>query len=206
MTITKTAGKRDIYSALLTDLASGDILPGQRLGEETLAVRWKVSRWPVRDALIRLESEGIVERRPSSGTYVREVSAKELDELHELRAAVEGLVIQKVVKIATENELDELESLARAADEQYRGRDVEKIIDHEMRFHLRLSEIADMRHAMRVINIQYLLAYCFRMIVKANITEPIGCYHIEIVNALRTRDAARCDSLLKQHFGVSESL
>lgn len=203
MTISRKAGKTDVYSALLSELASGTIQPGQRLGEDSLAARWNVSRWPVRDALIRLESEGVVERLPSSGTYVREVDAKELDELHELRAAVEGLVIRKVVKIASESDLDELKSLAIAADREMQ--DVEQIIDQEMRFHLRLSEIADMRHAMRVINIQYLLAYCYHMVVRTDNSGPFGCYHVEIVEALRSRDAKRCEELIKQHFGVVDA-
>lgn len=197
--------KTDIYSAFLKDLASGAIEPGDRLGEESLAARWNVSRLPVRDALIRLEAEGLVERLPNVGTYVRQINVQEVEELYELRAALEGVVVRHVATKATDKQLEELEKLARKADSMCRGGDSNKIIEYEMRFHQRLCEIANMRHALRLIRMQYLWQRCFRLALSITGGGPTDT-HLVLVNELRTRHADRCEKLIKKQYELSRRI
>jgi DNA-binding GntR family transcriptional regulator len=78
----------DVYEQLRRDLRSGRIAGWERLSEEPLAVRFGVSRTPVREALTRLASEGLIERR-NGGLYMALPSFKELSGLYELRVTLE---------------------------------------------------------------------------------------------------------------------
>src|SRR5688572_5024577 len=98
----------DIYSALLADLASGALAPGQPVSAEKRCRRWITSCVPVGEALIRLEIDGVIERRNCVGTFVRRVDAEEISELYTLRSAVEQAVVRRVAEVATDRQLKEL--------------------------------------------------------------------------------------------------
>lgn len=194
----RTSGNSDIYSRFLRELADGTIKPGDRLGEPTLAARWNVSRPPVRDALIRLACEGIVERHPRSGTYVRRFDQDEIRELYTLRGLIEVFVIGQVAGVVTNAQLDELEKLAAEADACDRQiMSAEEIIRRETSFHLRLCEIANLRHTMRLLNIQHLLLRTLQISAQQQPAYPIQA-HRDVVDALRTRDVAHCEAVVRE--------
>lgn len=193
-------GKTDIYSQFLQALATGAIRPGQRVGEVSLAARWGVSRLPVRDALIRLEAEGLVERRKQSGTYVKQASFDELMEMQTLRAVIEAWVARQVAEVVTEAQLKELERLAEKVDTTRYGEKIETIIDRESKFHLRLCEIAGLRYTMRMLNLQYLFARSFHLTVEKTGGGPTKHLHRDLVTALRTRDGDRCEAFIKNNY------
>src|SRR5689334_8813336 len=77
-------------------IQSGHYPPGARLVERTLARQLSVSHIPIREALTRLEKEGIVVRHPRRGARVAELSPRLLDEISTLRAVLEGFVARRV--------------------------------------------------------------------------------------------------------------
>jgi GntR family transcriptional regulator, rspAB operon transcriptional repressor len=81
--------KGEAYHRLRSILLGGEIRPGQRLSHRTLAKDLGLSRSPVREALLALEAEGIIEHRPQSGVYLRDVSPQELEELYDMRELIE---------------------------------------------------------------------------------------------------------------------
>ncbi|MEV6277481.1 GntR family transcriptional regulator [Nocardia sp. NPDC051832] len=85
-----------VYDAMRRDLAAGTIVPTERLREERLAEIYGVSRTPVREALARLQADGLVERQ-SDGLYPYRPRLGELDQLYELRILLETRGIQRVV-------------------------------------------------------------------------------------------------------------
>ncbi len=85
-----------VYVALRTDLMNGAFSPFKRLGEERLAARYQVSRTPVREALKRLTSDGLVDKR-DGGLYVHVPSFKELTNLYELRVTLEQQGIVRAI-------------------------------------------------------------------------------------------------------------
>lgn len=84
-----------VYHSLHRDLAGGIFVPTERLGEERLAEIYGVSRTPVREALARLQADGLIERR-SDGLYPYRPRLDELDHLYELRIVLEARGIQRV--------------------------------------------------------------------------------------------------------------
>ncbi|WP_280510397.1 GntR family transcriptional regulator, partial [Nocardia farcinica] len=86
-----------VYHRLRHDLATGAVVPTERLGEERLAEAYGVSRTPVREALTRLQADGLVERH-ADGLYPYRPRLEELDDLYELRVTLEAWGIHRVLE------------------------------------------------------------------------------------------------------------
>ncbi|WP_223420812.1 GntR family transcriptional regulator [Tateyamaria pelophila] len=99
------------YIRLLTAIRSGDFKPGDRLRETDVATRLSLSRTPVREALRRLEADGIVEHRPRLGAVIRQLSHTELVELYEMRSVLERTAAEMAAKHAASAEIHALDDL-----------------------------------------------------------------------------------------------
>jgi DNA-binding GntR family transcriptional regulator len=91
----------DAYSEIRSFLLDGDVQPGQRLSHRLLAKELNLSRSPVREALLRLEAEGLIEHRPQSGAYLREITPRDLRELYEIREILEPHAAEQAARLAT---------------------------------------------------------------------------------------------------------
>ena len=105
------------YNALLKAISDGTLKPGDRLREVEVSNLLNLSRTPIREALRRLESEGIVEHQPRIGAAVRKLSHTEIVELYEMRVVLEKTGAEMAAKHASDAEIDTLEDLKRG----YRG-------------------------------------------------------------------------------------
>lgn len=99
------------YDALIESIRSGVFQPGDRLREEDVGDRLNLSRTPVREALRRLEADGIIEHRPRLGAVVRRLNHAETVELYEMRVVLERTAAEMAAKHGTEAEFDTLDSL-----------------------------------------------------------------------------------------------
>lgn len=87
----KQSVSEEIYSEIKRALIKGDLEPGQKISEPELALRFRASRSPIREALVRLEHEGFVERTPNGRIRVVALDVDDLEQLYVLRASIEGL-------------------------------------------------------------------------------------------------------------------
>ena len=108
---TKHSSGEQAYQALLGEIRMGHFRPGDRLREEDVADRLNLSRTPVREALRRLESDGVVEHRPRVGAVIRSLSHAELVELYEMRMVLERTAAEMAAKHGAVAEFDALEAL-----------------------------------------------------------------------------------------------
>jgi len=109
--------KDHAYAAIKDAILSMQLEPGQPLVEEELARQLGISKTPVRDALQELEREGFVTRVLFKGTYVSEITARDAEEIFQLRAVLEGLAARLATPRLTAEELAQAEELLDAADE-----------------------------------------------------------------------------------------
>jgi len=99
------------YQYIRERLSSGDLLPGKRLVNRTLAEAIGVSVIPVREAINRLASEGLVEHVPGAGAFVRKPNRQDLDDLYVLRDALESCAAAEAARRITDSELQELQGI-----------------------------------------------------------------------------------------------
>ena len=102
------------YARLLEAIRTGAFVPGDRLRETDVAARLDLSRTPVREALRRLEADGIVEHRPRLGAIIRRLSHGELVELYEMRSVLERTAAGMAAKHASAPEIAALRDLNAA--------------------------------------------------------------------------------------------
>ena len=104
----------DVYEQLLSAILSGEIVPGERLIQETIASQIDVSRTPVREAILRLEREGVLEATGRGGFQIREISEKEIQDLYLAREAVEGFAAKLLAGALSQEQAQTIETAVRS--------------------------------------------------------------------------------------------
>ena len=104
----------DVYEQILSAILSGEIVPGERLIQETIASQIDVSRTPVREAFLRLEREGVLEATGRGGFQIREITEKEIQDLYLAREAVEGFAAKLLAGALSQEQAQNIETAVRS--------------------------------------------------------------------------------------------
>jgi len=204
----KTSTKNDlpiretVYRYLKSAVLAGDFDPGEKLTEENLAKRLKVSRTPVREALHKLESEGLIKPRKKRGFVASRDSKEEVEELLELRAVLEGYTLRLISERISEETLEELHGLIEKAEDALRRNRIDEVFRWNTRFHDRLHELVWDRHRLHdlIVNMRkYVLRYR-----KDTLQYPDGGKravegHRKILLALKLREPELCERIMRDH-------
>ncbi|GAA2563870.1 GntR family transcriptional regulator [Pseudonocardia hydrocarbonoxydans] len=175
----------------------GEFAAGARLGEVELAERLGVSRTPVREALARLASEGLVEIVPNRGARVSSWTVAELEEVFDLRAALEPRLTALAVPNATPADLDDLDDLARRMVRA----DLDDLVGLNRAFHGRLVALADhpaMAGALAGAIHAPIVLRNFHAYDDASLRRSLA-HHVEIVAAARAGDPAWAQAVMTAH-------
>lgn len=127
---------REVVSEALREaIVAGILQPGERLMEIQLAEELGVSRTPVREAIRKLELEGFVVMVPRRGTYVADLSIKDINEVYEIRTSLDVLAAGLAAERITEEELEQMERLLVEIGEYMDKEDIERIVEVDTKFH-----------------------------------------------------------------------
>ncbi len=191
------------YDKLLDSLRSGVYAPGDRLREEEVSEALGLSRTPVREALRRLESDGIVEHRPRIGALIRSLSYTEVVELYEMRLVLERTAAEMAAKHGTEAEFDTLDALNDRIEAERDNPAIGASINQD--FHRCLYLAARNRfllEAARALNNSLLLLGPTTYTDEARI-DVVVRQHRSIVTALRDGDAEAAGAAAEAHLQTS---
>ena len=190
------------YEYLKASVLSGHFTPGERLTEEHLAKKLGVSRTPIREALHKLESEGLIKLLETRGFIVYRDSKDEVRELFELRAILEGYALRVISERISDEDLDRLEGLiTRAEDALRRGR-MEEVFKWNTKFHDTLHGIVIDRERLYrlLVNIRkYVLRYRRDTLHYPDGGKRAIDGHRKILLALRLRDHDLCERMMRDH-------
>ena len=201
-------GARPSYRASVADalraaLVAGELRPGEVYSAPSLAARFGVSATPVREAMLDLVKEGMVDPVPNKGFRVTTVSERQLDEYTHIRSLIE---IPTTVGLAATADPAALEALRKDAEDSVAAADSGDLIAHveaDRRFHLGLLALAGNEHLVEVVGdlrkrsrLYGLTALAERGLLKSTAEE-----HLEILDALLARDAERVRSVMTRHLG-----
>jgi DNA-binding GntR family transcriptional regulator len=196
-----------IYEELSERILRWDYLPGHRLTEEGLCAEFSVSRSPVREALNTLVESGLIEKRPRQGYQVRLLDFKEIDELYDVRTALEDFVIMKLCRADMElKKLDDLMAYWTDLLEGLPGTAV-KVPAADEKFHETLCGLIGNRtlaKALKGIDRQ------IHFVRLADITSPervlATCReHIELLGAIMEKDRDRAIIALRMNIEGGKS-
>lgn len=192
-----------IASRLRDAILAGYFGPGEQLREEPLARSMGVSRGPVREALLRLEREGLVVVRRNRGAFVAQLSSQDLEEVYTLRVAIERLAVQRVARLATEAQLDELQAVVDTmAAHDARGVTEQEAADLDLRFHdlvYLASQHRRLNESWGNLRPQVHILLLNRNVAREDFREFLVRGHQWIVDALRGRDEERAVATVEDH-------
>ena len=192
-----------IASRLRDAILAGYFGPGEQLREEPLARSMGVSRGPVREALLRLEREGLVVVRRNRGAFVAQLSARDLEEVYTLRLAIERLAMQRVVRRASVEQVAELQAVVdQMTAASVRGISEQEAADFDLRFHDLIYAASDHRRLSEVwanLRPQVHILLLNRNVARGDFREFLVMGHQWIVDSLRDRDEDRATRAIEDH-------
>ncbi len=124
-----------VFHTLRKAILRGNLEPGERLREIHLADKLGVSRTPIREAIRKLELEGLVVMIPRKGAVVAEITEKSLRDVLEVRRALEALAVRLACEKILDSEVEELKVAARAFEETLKTGDVTAFAEADVKFH-----------------------------------------------------------------------
>lgn len=190
-----------VRRAVLADILSGVLVPGAPLDEVVLAEQHSVSRTPVREALRRLQSDGLLESGPRRQLLVVDVSPEHRREVTTLRVALEGAATTAACELRGEDDLDRLDLLLLKQRRAAEAGDAEQFLRLDEEFHLALAAAARMPTLSRMLGQLGAFVRLGRLGEVTTIPHMLGLVseHEELVSLLRARKAGRLRSTLATH-------
>lgn len=196
------------FFRLRKEIVEGDILAGMKLSEIELSTKYAVSRAVIREAINRLESCNLVERKPNVGARVVSLSPEGLIELYQVREALEGMAARLAANNMSETEITELQALLNSQSESIKSTARYYQEAGDLDFHYRIILGSKNNHLISMlVNGLYHLVRMYR--VQLGMTGPrissAFDEHKHIVRAISNRDAELAEMLMRRHIMYSKN-
>jgi DNA-binding GntR family transcriptional regulator len=190
-------------------IIDGRLPPGRRLKEEELARELGISRTPVREALLMLHAEGLVDVAPNRGAAVRSHSVEDLDDLYQLRAVLEGYSTRRAATRLTEDDVSSLRESCERFDELLAtGAEMGALVKENLVFHQTILEGAGSARLTSMVRQVIELPLVYRSYVWYSPEQQriSAHYHAQITRALEARDGERAELVMKEHIFEARDL
>jgi DNA-binding GntR family transcriptional regulator len=190
-----------VRDAILAEIASGQLAPGERIIQEPLAKTLGVSRQPVQQALLLLRNLGVLREAPGRGLVVSALVPDEVRHMYDMRAVIEGLACRLAAEHSAERAAKQGPALIDAGRKAVASGSVAKLVAADMRFHAFLYELSGnplvapamathWTHTQRVMG---------EVLVRDETPRDIWDQHEAILEAITAGQAARAESLARKH-------
>jgi DNA-binding GntR family transcriptional regulator len=185
-------------------IVSGALEPGSRLSEQALAASLGVSRGPLREAIRRLEGRKLLQRIPNIGVRVAELSLKDLNEILQIREALEGMAAALAAQNMTDAEIAGLKSLLEKHGQQKSVQEGKGYYQESKDFDFHFRIVSGARNArmseMLMGDLYYLLRiYRYKSSTKPGRAKKALQEHVDIVEAIAARDPVRAEQTMRAH-------
>jgi DNA-binding GntR family transcriptional regulator len=190
-----------VYQILLKTIVSGQIAPGAQLRPDAIARQLEVSTTPVREAMHRLENDGLAVKHSYQGWFVREHTKEEIRELYELRVALECLSVELACQRVTEDEIEWLRRHQTAGESALAAGDMDAYRMYNRDLHAAIIRAARNSYLSGIMGqlqsqSEMLIARTIRIIGR-----PLRAIkeHQRLIELIAARDAAEAGRLMSQH-------
>lgn len=199
------------YKSLRTALLDGKFAVGERIFEAEVAEQLGVSRVPVREAVRRLQQDGLLEVRPRSGIYVTSVPADEADDIYRIRAALEGAAASLAAERITSSELAHLRNLLqreRDSKGNGRSRSSSQVVVRADEFHRAVHVYARSPRLYELLELIYAQVMQFRAITLSMPGRADAAIHghQRLYEALSKHDADAAEQVMRDHIDSARRL
>lgn len=190
-----------VFNTLRRAILMGELKPGERLMEIQLAKRLGVSRTPVREAIRKLELEGLVLMIPRRGAIVAEITVKDLEDVLEVRNALEELAVRKACMRITEEELRDLKRISGEFRHSLEAGDLIACVEKDMAFHEVIYKAAgNGRLLQMLLNLrEQMYRYRMEYMKDKRMHHLLVEEHDTIRRALKKRDVEKAANAMRTH-------
>ena len=197
-----------IYEGLRTAIITGIIPMGERINEKSYATTLNVSRTPIREALHRMQEEDIVRYVPNFGIMTTQFSQKDVEEIYQIRHALEVVAAKSAAKLLNEERSQRMENLLEETELAYNEGRMDDVNDMTKHFNDLMYEFSEMP---RLKSIQkrlsdYLIRFrSISMESEERVKEAIS-EHREIFECVKTNDVERLEGVIEIHLQRSKAM
>ncbi len=190
-----------VFNTLRQAILKGDLKPGERLMEIQLANKLGVSRTPIREAIRKLELEGLVLMIPRRGAEVAEITEKSLRDVLEVREALEKLAVQLACEKITVEKIEELKEAGKQVEVILRKKDVTKIAEADVYFHDVIYEATENVRLVQLLNNLREQMYRYRVeyLKRESVWEQIIKEHNELIEYIESGNKDKASKVICQH-------
>ncbi|PLZ00127.1 GntR family transcriptional regulator [Burkholderia sp. WAC0059] len=189
----------DLYAKLKEMAVLYKIRPGERVNEVELAERFSVSRSPLREALNRLVAESLLNFVPNRGFYVRELDRQDVFDLYEMRRSIESAAVLLAVSRAADKDVKALRRFWKEALKLKHSISNEELVAKDEEFHVRLVALSGNNEMVRCLYGINARIHFVRWIDIEQRGHDAFAEHLDILDALESREDARCRELVEAH-------
>ncbi len=198
----KDLEKKKAYDRLLETILAGAFAGDTPLSERKLSESLGIGRTPVREAIKDLVREGVLEAHPTRGTFVRPLTLRDVQEIYQVRYAIEGLAAFLAAERGPTSELSEYGPAFREIIADPKRTDVPQIYDHGAEFHVEVFRCAGNRNLLEIyrpIRLRFRIALGMpRHHQPERVFETVR-EHLEILEAINARDGELAQKLMCEH-------
>lgn len=190
----------DLILYIKQQIAAGQLNPGDRIVETKLAQELGISQTPVREAIRRLQGEGIITVVPNKGPMVCTLDKKDVFEIYSVRSMLEGLAIRLAVQNASDDELDELERFYHKMKDKLQDETVTYLLDDSLHIHETIMGLS--RHSRLIAtyqSISFQIHLVNRMLGTKKTKQNEVLQHGELIEALRRREPDAAELTMRKH-------
>ncbi len=196
--------KDHVYDMLKDAITAMDIYAegaDLRLDEREMSEQLGISRTPLREAIARLERDGLVRVEPRKGVYVQRKSLDEILEIIVAWAALEGMAARLATELASDAEIASLRKIAAKYDQSELATQISEYSDDNIRFHQRILEISKCALLKEMADglFLHMQAVRLRAMKEGNRVQRSVVDHVEIIEALESRDSDAAEARVREH-------
>lgn len=198
-----------VYTQLREMILTGALSSGSQIDERRLAEDLQVSRTPLREAISQLAKEGIIEYRPYRGNLVRTFTAKQVNDLYEVRKALEALAMRLAIPKLSQEHIEQIRHILDDVQAALDRRDMDAYTESDRRFHNAIIRITGNETLIESLNRLGAQIQMIRFIANhdPDVVQRTAKERPLILMALETRDADRAAQLMEDHIeGVRKAV
>ena len=194
-----------VYSAIEDKILSGEYKAGEQITENRLSSELGVSRTPVREALMMLELNGLIDLIPNKGAVVRGISVDDLVDIYKIRIRLEGLAASLAAERISDDGIRQLEETVELSEFYISKNDCEKIKELDSTFHSCVYRFSGSRMLEKVLSELHrsIGSYRKRSLENPGRLERSVSEHREILEAIKSKDAEKADKLTALHVNAA---
>lgn len=203
--LTQVNLKQKAYGEIRRRILNGELDAKNPLSEYQLAQELELSRTPVREAIKRLESEGLVQSIPSRGTFVAELTARDISEIYQVREQLEGFAARIAAETMSDEGIKRIEEEILLSNKlSLEGRSIE-ILDSDIRLHKQIIASTQNNRLITVLATLENQMYRVRALFPQSSPwlESILVEHARIVEAIKAHDGQEAEKAMKAHLRSS---